>query len=98
MIDERSLLGDAQIKHGKSRAVLLGVRTSRVFGPEETIPDPVACQLQNTAQVFRNFVVTVDVDLFKLRLVVVSNFVHNGVCRWTGGFGLEIYSEPGWTG
>ena len=70
MIDEGPLLADAQIEHGKSRAVLLGIRPGRVFGPEETVANPVTRQLQNTAQVFRNFVVTVDVDLLMLMVFI----------------------------
>ena len=63
MIDERSLLGDAQIQHGQFGAELVGFRFSRVFRPKQSIPDPIARQLQDAAQVLRRLAVSVDIYL-----------------------------------
>ena len=63
MIDERSLLRDAQIQHGQFGAELFGFRLSRVFGPKQTIPDPIARQLQDAAQILGGLAVSVDIYL-----------------------------------
>ena len=72
MFDERPLLGDAQIQHGQFGAELFGFRLSRVFGPKQTIPDPIARQLQDAAQILRWLTVSVDVYLFQTRRRMIT--------------------------